>query len=84
MPAKEFVEGLTVADQAKIVQLFRRMAESGKLPNREQFKLVRGNIFEFKKYQIRVFCFRKDHRWILTNGYTKKRNKLARAEIDRA
>ena len=84
MPAREFVENLSVAEKAKIAQLFRKMADLGKLPNREQFKSVRGGICEFKKHQIRVFCFRKDDRWILTNGYKKKRNKLARAEVDRA
>ena len=84
MPAREFVENLSVAEKAKIAQLFRKMADLGKLPNREQFKSVRGGICEFKKHQIRVFCFRKDDRWIPTNGYKKKRNKLARAEVDRA
>ena len=84
MPAKEFIEGLSEPDQAKILVLFRRMAEKGDLPNREQFKLVKGKIFEFKKQQIRVFCFRKEERWLLTNGYKKKRDKLDRSEIDRA
>jgi hypothetical protein len=84
MPAKEFIEGLSVPDQAKILVLFRRMAEKGDVPNREQFKLVEGKIFEFKKQQIRVFCFRKENRWQLTNGYKKKRDKLDRSEIDRA
>lgn len=84
MPAKEFIEGLSVPDQAKILVLFRRMADKGDVPNREQFKLVEGKIFEFKKQQIRVFCFRKGDRWLLTNGYKKKRDKLDRSEIDRA
>lgn len=84
MPAKKFIEGLSVPDQAKILVLFRRMAEKGDVPNREQFKLVEGKIFEFKKQQIRVFCFRKENRWLLTNGYKKKRDKLDRSEIDRA
>ena len=84
MPAKEFIEGLSEPDQAKILVLFRRMAEKGNVPNREQFKLVEGKIFEFKKQQIRVFCFRKGDRWLLTNGYKKKRDKLDRSEIDRA
>lgn len=84
MPAKKFIEGLSKPDQAKIVVLFHRMAEKGNVPNREQFKLVEGKIFEFKKQQIRVFCFRKADRWLLTSGYKKKRPKLDRSEIDRA
>ncbi len=84
MPAKEFVEGLSEPDQRKILVLFRRMAEKGNVPNREQFKKVENKIFEFKKQQTRVFCFHKEDRWLLTNGYKKKRDKLDRSEIDRA
>ena len=84
MPAREFVENLSVAEKAKIAQLFRKMADLGKLPNREQFKSVRGGICEFKKHQIRVFCFRKGDRWLLTNGYKKKRDRLDQGEVDRA
>ncbi len=76
MPAKEFVEGLSEPDQTKLLVLFRRMAEKGNVPNRQQFKPVEDKIFEFKKQQMRVFCFRKDDRWLLTNGYKKKRDKL--------
>lgn len=84
MPAKDFIEGLNESDQWKMVTLFARMAEHGKVPNREQFKSVRGKIREFKKHQIRVFCFRKEDRWLLTNGYKKKKDKLDQGEINRA
>lgn len=84
MPAKVFIEGLDESDQRKIAVLFRRMGEHGSVPNREQFKSVGDEIFEFKKHQVRVFCFRKENRWLLTNGYKKKRNKLDQNEIARA
>lgn len=84
MPAKEFIEGLPVSDQMKIVVLFRRMAAHGNVPNKKQFKPVKGKIFEFKKHRIRVFCFRKENRWLLTNGYKKKKDRLDQNEIDRA
>ncbi len=83
-PARDFIEGLDESDQRKITVLFRRMADKGNVPNREQFKCVRGRIFEFKKHQIRVFCFCERDRWLLTNGYKKKKDKLDRSEIDRA
>ena len=60
------------------------MAEHGTVRNPEQFKPVQGKIFEFKKHQIRVFCFREGDRWLLTNGYKKKKTKLDQGEIDRA
>ena len=62
MPAREFIEGLDESDQRKMATLFQRMAEHGNVPNREQFKPVRGKIFEFKKHRIRVFCFRESGR----------------------
>ena len=85
MPAREFIEGeLSLAEQAKLLALFQRMADHGNVPNREQFKVVRGKVFEFKKHQIRVFCFRKDDRWLLTNGCKKKKDRLAPSEVARA
>lgn len=85
MPAKEFIENeLSLAEQAKLLVLLQRMADHGSVPNREQFKVVRDKVFEFKKHQIRVFCFRKDDRWLLTNGYKKKKDRLDPGEIVRA
>ncbi len=85
MPAKEFIENdLSLIEQASLVALFRRMADHGSVPNREQFKHVENEIFEFKKHQIRVFCFRKGDRWLLTNGYRKKKDRLDPSEVRRA
>lgn len=84
MPAKEFIESLDDSDQRKMAALFDRMAQHGTVPNPKQFKFVRGKIFEFKKHRIRVFCFRKGDRWLLTNGYPKKKDKLDQGEIDKA
>ena len=72
------------SDQTKMAVLFDRMAQHGDAPNPKQFKPVRGKIFEFKKHQIRVFCFRKGDRWLLTNGYKKKKDKLDQSEVARA
>lgn len=85
MPAKDFIEkDLNITEQAKLLPLFRRMADHGNVPNCEQFKPVEDEIFEFKRHQIRVFCFRKDNRWLLTNGYKKKKDRLDPNEIRRA
>lgn len=85
MPAKAFIETeLSQAEQLKLVVLFRRMADHGNIPNREQFKAISGDVFEFKKHQIRVFCFRQGNRWLLTNGCKKKRDRLDPNEIRRA
>jgi hypothetical protein len=83
-PAKDFVESLNDADKAKLLALFERMARTGSVPNREQFKQVEGEIFEFKKHQMRVFCFRDRNTWFLTNGYKKKRDRLDPSEVRKA
>ena len=84
MPAKEFIEGLDDSDQRKLDTLFRRLSETGKIFNREQFKLVDGQIFEFKRYQVRVGCFQIGTRWLLTHGFIKKQDKWPKAELARA
>jgi hypothetical protein len=84
MPAREFIEGLDPSDQRKLDTLFRRMAETGKIFNREQFKLVEGEIFEFKRFQTRVGCFQVGPRWILTHGFQKKGDRWPKAEVIRA
>lgn len=84
MPAKVFIESLIIAEQSMLAALFKRMADCGTVPNREQFKQVRDKVFEFKKHQIRVFCFRVGNTWVLTNGYKKKKDRLDPAEISRA
>lgn len=84
MPAKEFIEGLGDSNQRKLATLFKRMADHGTVPNSQQFKKVRDRVFEFKKHQMRVFCFREGDSWLLTNGYKKKKDRLNPAEVDRA
>ncbi|NLG44769.1 MAG: hypothetical protein GX547_16125 [Phycisphaerae bacterium] len=84
MPAKDFVEALDDSDQRKLDTLFRRLADTGKIFNREQFKLVEGEIFEFKRYQVRVGCFQIGSRWLLTHGFVKKQDRWPKAELTRA
>jgi phage-related protein len=84
MPAKEFIKELDDGDKRKLDVLFRRMAEMGRIFNREQFKQVEGKIYEFKRYQLRIGCFQAEHRWLLTHGFFKKSDKWPKSEIDRA
>ncbi|MFH0983410.1 MAG: type II toxin-antitoxin system RelE/ParE family toxin [Planctomycetota bacterium] len=84
MPAKLFIEDLDEPDQRKLDTLFRRMADTGKIFNREQFKQVAGKIYEFKRFQVRVGCFQVGNRWILTHGFIKKGEQWPRSELERA
>ncbi len=84
MPAKEFVESLSQGEQTKLAVLFKRMADTGEIRNKEQYKKVEGDIWEFKRHQVRVMCFQVRKRVILTHGFRKKANRTPRSEIERA
>ena len=84
MPAKDFIDGLGVADARKLSVLFRRMAEFGLIHNTQQFKMIEGKIWEFKRGQIRIGCFRVGNTWFLTHGFIKKRDKWPAREKERA
>lgn len=64
MHAKEFLDNTkgkkapTKQELAGIYQAFKVMTERGKITNEVQFKKERGEIFGFKKYQVRLAAFR--------------------------
>jgi hypothetical protein len=81
----DFLEAQSVQDQAKLCVLFERLAEAGRISNVEKFKKVRGDIWAFKSYQIRVFCFfTSDRCVILVYGLKKKTDRYSPKEIERA
>lgn len=83
---EEFIEGLEKADQKKVVALLLRAADFGPPVNEEKFKKLNSEgIYEFKSYQVRIFCaFGKGKIIILTHGFVKKSGKTPRNEIERA
>lgn len=83
---REFMDGLERPDQKKVVALLRRAADFGPPINEEKFKKLNSEgIYEFKSYQIRIFCmFEKGRIIILTHGFVKKSGKTPRNEIERA
>ncbi|MGA2033657.1 MAG: type II toxin-antitoxin system RelE/ParE family toxin [Thermoguttaceae bacterium] len=82
--AEEFIDGLPGSDQTKLAALFRRMADSGIIRNREKFRKVAGDIYEFKSHQIRIGCFLIRRTWFLTHGFIKKKDKWEKSELERA
>lgn len=91
MPAKEFLDDLqergganAAPDLARLDRLFERMSVVGAVHNVEQFRKLRGEIFEFKSNQLRVLAFRVDTVWFLTSGFTKRQRKCPPSEIVRA
>jgi len=83
--SKTYIEGLATSEKAKIISIIKRFADFGTIHNKKKFKKVEGKIFEFKDYQTRVLMFHcgKNH-IALTHGFTKKKDKIPRKEIDKA
>jgi len=84
MLAKEFYDRLSESRKAVFLALFQRMADHGRIHNREKFRKVEGHIYEFKKYQHRIGCFRERQTWFLTHGFVKKSDRWLPQEIERA
>ncbi len=86
MPAKDFFDERSAKDKSRLLSLFERLGDHGRINNDQKFKKIVGtDFFEFKSFQIRVICFTlPGGRMVLTHGLVKKRDKLDRAELRRA
>jgi phage-related protein len=86
-PAEEFIDQLSKADQAKLLNLFRILGDHGKHSNPEKFGDLEDGLYEFKSFQIRMpFAYAKGEKGLVlvTHGFIKKSPKTPRAEIERA
>jgi hypothetical protein len=90
MPAKEFLDSgfadgsLNKAELAGIRRLFEKMAAHGRITSKQKFRKERGEIYAFKRGQIRVPAFCIGNTWYLTHGFKKKKDKWLDTELDRA
>jgi len=81
MPQKDNIGAYKV-----FLRFFERTADTGLIKNETQFKQVRGNLYEFKVDNLRLFCFITCRSiLILTNGSKKAgKSKKQTIEIERA
>jgi hypothetical protein len=86
MPARDFLESDDVPqkDHAKLYRYFEIMTKEGRILNRETFKQVRGKIYGFKSYQVRLSAFQEGDIWFLCDGFIKKRDLWPPSKLDRA
>lgn len=70
--AREYFEGLEDREQAKFEPLFRRLAETGKITNRERFIKEPDGIYCFKNHAKRIACFFDELDVVLIDGFGKK------------
>ena len=87
-PAKDFIEDLEMLDQAKLAKSFRKMANVGRINNKERFRKLggkSGKIWEFKIHpKARVLCFQFGKTWFLTHGFNKETGNTPPRQIERA
>src|SRR5579862_9364004 len=84
-PALDFYNGLDDTDKAKMNTLFRYLGDQGRIANREKFKKVEDELWEFKSHQIRMPCmFSEDRTVIVSHGFIKKGGKIPPQHIKRA
>jgi phage-related protein len=86
-PAEEFFDQLSIADKAKMMNLFRILGDLGKHSNDQKFGDLGDGLYEFKSFQIRMpFAYAGNERGLIliTHGFPKKRDKAPPSEIVRA
>lgn len=92
MPARSYYLDLSDDDQIKILELFRRLADRGFIPNREKFKKLGkkakgtgAELWEIKSFQHRFLGdFRPNRRFIIAHALRKKSNTLPKPDIAKA
>lgn len=85
-PGAEFYDALSIEDKAKLDNLFRLLADHGRISNTEKLSVLDTGLFEFKSFQIRMpFAYAHEHGLVLiTHGFYKKKDRAPKEEIERA
>jgi len=66
------------------LRYFKRIADKGYIHNKEQFRQVQGNIYEFKCKGIRIMCFIRKRTIYLLHAFKKEGQKTPKKEIKKA
>lgn len=83
-PAVEFLDGLPEDQRGRMTRRFEKLAAGLRL-NKQDFRQLRGKIYEFKDYQRRMLCFKAPGGWYVTHGFIKKTSAATpNKEIERA
>ena len=83
-PAVEFLDSLSQGERLRLLRLFEKLAAGNRL-RREDFRQIRGKIYEFKDYQRRMLCFSNPDGWHIANGFIKRTSAMTpEREIEKA
>lgn len=86
-PGEIFFDQLANPDKAKLMNLFRILADHGNHSNPEKFGDLGDGLYEFKSFQIRMpFAYSSDEKGLvlISHGFFKKSPRTPKSEIDRA
>lgn len=73
------------SQRIQLLKLVKLMGDIGKIGSKTKFRNEGDKIYAFKPNPNRFLCFfTKGSKIIITNGFTKKADKLPRNEKDRA
>ena len=82
---RDFIDGLVESEKKKVITLLQRAGDYGPPSNKEKFNHLGNGIFEFKSYQVRIFCALERGKLILlTHGFIKKGRKTPKRQIEKA
>jgi len=83
--ALQYAEELDDADRQKLAGLLMVMGDIGRLRNKEKFRYEGDKIYAFKPKPHRFLAFFfAGHKVIITNAFSKKKDKLPQGEKERA
>jgi len=81
----EYYEGLSDLQKRKLLVLFKRIGDFGKIHDKTKFNFEGDSIFAFKPQPDRFLSFFvKDKKIIIANGFHKKTQKLPSIEKEKA
>lgn len=84
-PALEYFTDLTTVQKNKFFYLIQRIADTGKILNKEKFNYEGDQIFALKPAPDRFLCFFFDgSKIIITNAYKKQTQKMPIREKERS
>jgi hypothetical protein len=84
MEAKDWFEAQDDGTKAKFDHLFRKAANGQRIHNKQHFRKLSKNIWEFKRDEHRLLTFQHNGGWFLTHHYPKGKKKCPPEQIERA
>lgn len=81
----DYYKSLDIRYRAKLFNLFKLMADTGEIKNKEKFRNEGDNIYTFKPKPYRFLCFFfEGKKIIITNAFYKNTQKLPKNEKAKA